>query len=327
MENIKDNLGLLEEREINPKDYRAGAVSGVDRVVIRESGDYRDVLPEFEMQVGTYFDTMACVTFSALNCIETIAKVKGITINRSDRFTAKMSGTTKSGNYLSKVAESIATQHGTVEEENWPYPRTQRTPIFEWEDFYKAIPEELVMEGRRSLKRFKVQHEWVPTSKVREYLKYSPLQVTVQSFREKNADGFYINRPANTAYSHAVELVYAGDEYCEIYDHYDNKHKRLAPDYKFGTAKLFTFNIIDPNSIEPTPMITLPNNALIQMTGEGATGEFALHLDGKLLIDEVEKVFGSWAMRSSDFSNKHAITKEQWDSFPHYNLKLQKINQ
>lgn len=321
MKDMPNNLGLLEQKEFSTKDWFAGGVSGVDREVLREDGDYRDFLPEYESQIGIYFDTMGCVTFSALNVIETIAKVKGITLNRSDRFTAKMSGTTKRGNYLSKVADSIAKNHGTVEEESWPYPRRQRTPVFDWDDFYSEIPEEIVMEGRRSLKKFKVQHEWVPTSQVREYLKYSPLQVTVQSFREKNANGYYINRPVNTAYGHAVELVYAGDDYCEIYDHYDNKHKRLAPDYKFGHAKLFTFSLINPKDIKPTPMITLPNNCLVQMVGEGANGAFALHLDGKLLIDETEKVLASWSIRSSSFENKKALTKEQWDSFPHFNLK------
>ena len=75
MDKIPDNFGLLEERELNPKDYRVGGVSGVDRVVIREDGDYRDFLPEYESQVGIYFDAMDCVTRSGSNVIETLAKV------------------------------------------------------------------------------------------------------------------------------------------------------------------------------------------------------------------------------------------------------------
>lgn len=321
------NFGLLEERQINPKDYRAGGISGLDRVVLREDGDYRKFLPTIEYQVGTYFDTMACVTFSALNCLETIANIRNWRFfNRSDRFTAKMSGTTKNGNYLSKVADSIAVNDGTVDEDTWPYPRLQREPVFDWNDFYADIPENVKIEGRRFLKDYDVGHEWVSVYELREMLKYGPIQVTVQAWPHPNANGMYENRGSDHSYNHAVELVYMGDDYCEIYDHYDKVNKRLVPDYKFGAAKRFELKKIDPNSIEPTPMITLPNNCLVQMTGEGANGAFALHLDGKLLIDEPEKVFGSWAMRSSDFSNKRSITREEWDSFPHFNLKMESID-
>lgn len=324
MNELQNIQGALEEREVRAKDYRVGGISGADRIVIREDGDYRDFLPEMEYQIGVYFDTLACVTFSALNCIETIAKVKGMNWNRSDRFTAKMSGTTRQGNYLAIVAESISRDHGTVEQESWPFPDRQREPVFEWDDFYIEIPETVKMEGRRFLQTWKVQHEWVPTSEIRNMMKYGAIQVTVQAWPNANADGLYENRESNRAYNHAVELIYACDEYYEIYDHYSRNRKKLVPNYKFGAAKRFTLKKIDLN--EPSPMITLPNNALIQQIGEGATGAFALHLDGKLLIGETDKVLASWALRSSDFSNKRAITKEQWDSFKHLSLKGEPLN-
>jgi len=320
------NLGLLEEREVNPKDWWVGSVSGVDRVVLREDGDYRDFLPESEHQGGIYFDTMACVSFSALNCLEIIAKVKGWRWNRSDRFTAKMSGTTKRGNYLSKVAASIAERDGTVIEEEYPFPRRQRDPVFDWDDYYAPIPDDLVMQGKRWLGDWKVQHEWVPVwahdrNPVKEMMKFGPMQVTVQAWPKPNADGFYENRSSDRAYNHAVTCVYYGDDYIQIYDHYTREHKKLVPTYKFGHAKLFS---VKPNSNDPTqpmPIRDLPNNALVQMVGNGATGEFALHLEGTLLVDKLEKIVATWLLRSSSFDNKVAITREEWESFPKKDLK------
>lgn len=326
MENtLPTKFGLLEEREPKLKDYRVGGISGADREVIREDGDYRKFLPTIEYQIGNYFDTKACVTFSALNCLETLAIIKNWQFfNRSDRFTAKMSGTTEEGNYLSIVADSIAINHGTVDEASWEYPRDQRRPIFEWNDFYSEIPETIKMEGRKFLIEYKVRHEWVPLSQLREMLKFGPIQVTVQAWPKPNAQGIYENREGSKSYNHAVMLVYMGDDYCEIYDHYSKSSKKLTPNYKFGIAKRFTIKKIDPNSTQPTPMITLPNNCFVQLV-EG-NGGFALHIDGKLLIDELDKVQASWIMRSSDFSNKRAVTQEQWDSFKHFTLKMEPLN-
>ena len=132
------NLGVLEQDELFAKDWRMGGVSGAAHQVLRQDGNYTAFLPDLEIQKNSVFDTMACVTFSAMNCLETLAKVHGLSWNRSDRFTAKMSGTRKTGNYLRNVAESIRKYHGTVGEEQWPFPREA---AWDWDEYYKAIPE------------------------------------------------------------------------------------------------------------------------------------------------------------------------------------------
>src|SRR3990167_7048548 len=89
-----------------PDDFVGGTIPYEVRL---PSGNWDAFLPSGEWQrsqpdpVKGYIDTMACVSFSALNSIETqIRFLTGQSINYSDRFTAKMSGTTPQGNWLYK---------------------------------------------------------------------------------------------------------------------------------------------------------------------------------------------------------------------------------
>lgn len=328
-EEQQQNYGLLIEEELNPLDWRAGGVSAVEKSVLRENGDYTDILPQLEYQIGTYFDTMACVTFSALNNLEILARFFGVTFNKSDRFTAKMSGTTKGGNYLSIVADSVRMNHGAVDEERWPYPRTQRQPVFDWDDFYAAIPENIQAEGLEFLKEWKIRWEWVPVTKLREYLKYGPIQVTVQAWPKPNAQGIYENR--DSRWNHAVTLVKATDEYYEIYDHYEKSLKKLAPDYKFGSALQFT---LTKNVPSPMPNITLPNNVLVQDVED--SGAFGMHLDGKIMTGNAAEVLATVVMRSPRkvvdgqativMKAPVPLKKGDWDSFPKVNMKNEPID-
>ena len=102
-----DNFGLILS-DPKPTDYMFGGETQVQGIELQPDGQWKDYLPVGEKQHSVYFDTMACVTFSALNALEILIKRQyGIDINFSDRFTAKMSGTTTNGNYLYKVGDSI----------------------------------------------------------------------------------------------------------------------------------------------------------------------------------------------------------------------------
>lgn len=314
-------FGLIEQYETFPKDYRAGILSGATKQVLREDGNYTDFIPETEHQIGIYFDTMGCVSFSALNCIETILKAKfGVSLNLSDRFLAKMSGTTKRGNYLRTVADSIRTQ-GAVAEELWPYPRRQRTPVFEWDDFYSEIPEEVRMEALNFLKQWKIEWEWVPMSQVREALKYGPLQVTVRAWPKPNEDGLY-HDGGSTRRNHAVTLFNATDDYYEIADHYSKDKKKLVPNYDFKWALQF---FVTKQTNVPMPTIELPNNVLVQLV-EGSGG-FGLHLDGKIIVDDQAKINASFIVRNRGDIKEKVVTlrQDQWDSFPKVNLKGEEL--
>ena len=63
------NTGFIEK--IRDSDWELlGANGDIDNPVLRMDGDFTSFLPEYEAQTGLYFGTQACVTFSALNCIE-----------------------------------------------------------------------------------------------------------------------------------------------------------------------------------------------------------------------------------------------------------------
>lgn len=321
-EELLENYGLLEQVDPVAKDWIAGGISGASKEVLREDGKYTAFLPEAEYQGGMYFDTSACVTFSALNCIETIARVRGLIWNKSDRFTAKVSGTTKQGNFLRLVAESIRLQ-GTVLEEHWPFPRTQRTPVFDWDDYYSDIPAALLLEGLDWLKDWQIQWEWVNVNDLREMLKYGPIQVTVQAWPKDNASGMKENWEGHK-YNHAVMLSDVTDEHFEIFDHYDKTTKYLAPGYKFGSA--IQFSLIKKSQI-PMPTLTLPDNLLVQDSGPGRSGAFGMTLNGKIMVGPTADIMATVLMRSATGPNGEALVKrrplsaEQWDSFPKVDTK------
>lgn len=309
--------GLLRPEELNPKDWRLGGPSGATRSILKASGSYLDVLPDTEYQKGVYFDTMGCVSFSALNCLEIIANVNGMKWNKSDRFTSKISGTTKKGNYLVNVAESIRT-HGTVIEENWTWSPKQKQPVYEWDDFYAPIPESIKMEGKRWLNDWEVQWEWIPLDRIKEALTYGPLQVTVKAWPRPNSNGLYTDGGDQNR-NHAVTLVEATNKHYTIFDHYDNVIKKLVPNYDFKWA--MQFHLIKKDNDKPMPIIDLTNDVLVQEVEQ--TGAFGLHLNGKIIIDDVALLQATWLMRNSgDIKGKvKTLTKEQWDSFPKQNLK------
>ena len=324
------NYGLLIEKELSPFDWIAGGVSGAERSVLRENGDYSDLVPETEKQSNSSFDTMACVTFSALNCLETLARFHGIRFNKSDRFTAKMSGTTKRGNYTSIVADTIR-KDGTVDEVIWPF---QRDKITDWDTYYQDIPQVVQSLGKKFLEDWEITWEWVPVSRIREMLKYGPIQVIVQAWPKPNAQGIYENKGEGSNYNHAVMLykgANAGDVY-EIADHYDRDRKKLSPDYKFGSAVLFTLR---KKQLETTPKPMLENNILVQnVEGNGA---FGMHLNGKIMLGPNGDVLATVMMRSPRktidgvsyvlLRDPKPLKKADWDALPKVNLKNEPINE
>jgi len=186
-----------------------------------------------------------CVTYSATNANEILIKRQyGIDYNFSDRFIAKMSGTTTQGNYLYKVADSIR-KDGWVEEQEYPYPREQREPAFTWNDYYQDIPQILKDIALLNLKDTLIQYEQLGKDFFKEALKQAPLQVTVRAWYDTNGDLIYENSDP-TKVNHAVVLVgYKENDYWLIYDSYQNNGnfvKKLEWNYAFGQSA-FKYNL------------------------------------------------------------------------------------
>ena len=321
------NYGLLPEVAIDPRDWRAGGISGVKKTVLREDGDYSSFLPTDEYQSGLFFETFACVSFSALNCLETISRVQGRQPEWSDRALAKWSNTTKQGNFLSTVAETIRNS-GVVDEILWPFPRFQRDPPFLFEDYYCPTPNDLIALGQAWKDKWEVLHEWVQTDSqsLVEALKYGPIQVTVRAWPAP-VDGVYQDDPS-VSLNHAVMLYKADGTNWFIFDHYDSTKKKLVWNYGFGAAKQFFLS-----KKTPMPALELPNDTLVQDVQRHGT--FGNYLNGKIMqvnaLGDEGKLALTMLMRGKTVllngeevvvqRKAHPLTKEQWDSVSHVDLK------
>ncbi len=259
---IMHNTGFLEAPP-RETDWIAGESSLIEFKQMNHMGDWTTLLPSNERQNSVYMDSMACVTFSALNCLEsqirghiayqrlpqkTIKALKDLgyfndrlEFNLSDRFTAKMSGTTRQGNYFVNVWDSIR-KHGVLPEADWPYPRDQRTPAFDWDDYYKEIPQELKDKALKFLDLFEVKYEWViPTlHDISYHLYQAPIQIAAPT-----CTGWNTARPveACTMKANHATMVYGiyraykeKSEYIRDFDSYDPYRKDLVVNYPISYA-------------------------------------------------------------------------------------------
>ncbi|MAG45097.1 hypothetical protein CL633_04405 [bacterium] len=278
------NYGLRVQYP-QPQDYILGGESKVENKVLQDSGQWDKYLPTAEFQSGVYFDSMACVTYSALNCLEILQhRILGFESNWSDRYTAKMSGTTKKGNYLIKVGESIR-KDGIVEEKLYPYPRLQRNPVFDWEDYYKEIPKKIIDKGHEFIEENLVQHEWVETTMggLIEGLKYAPLQVTVHAW-QKPVNGIY--QKTTKGLNHAVTLYgYELGRMWKIYDHYAQTNKFLAWDFNFGLWA-FKYSFARKENMFKQEF-KKKHDAKLVFNNE--TGEWGYFYDNSLIVPQTNK--------------------------------------
>jgi hypothetical protein len=164
----QSNTGVIEGSGTKSL-YVAGTIPYEVRL---ESGDWRPYVPTGEKQYSKYADFMACVSFSDTNSLETQGKfLTGVEPNWSDRFLAKMSGTTHEGNYLDKVADTVR-NIGLVKEEEWP-----TVGDLTWDQYYASIPQDVINKAQK----LDVAYEAVSTEKfsLNYHLKQAPIQITI----------------------------------------------------------------------------------------------------------------------------------------------------
>lgn len=266
---VEKNYGVILEK-LPKKIYTFGAVTKAVENIFLEDGNWRLFLPTREKQHSIYFDSAGCCSFSALNVLEMIfnyqIKNKIISVgsmdwlnekgyfdeqgmvNFSDRFIAKMSGTTKRGNTGLKVADTIR-HSGLVPESLYGYPRTQRTPVFTWNNFYKEIPEDIKNLGLEFLKHFEINYERVYLNNFSEALTHSPVQVFIPTGCPK-IDGIY--QRCDNAIGHAVVRITKDlvDNYHPLFDTYelskDSYIRKVVSDYKYYPTG-FKYLISDKN--------------------------------------------------------------------------------
>lgn len=167
------NTGLIHRRKST--DWPVGAINYEVRNPL---GNWLPYLPTFEKQYFKNFDTMGCVSFSlnTLNEIQIIQQT-GQEINFSDRFLAKMSGTTSQGNWLYIVADTLR-NFGCVHEEEWPVPPEPAA----WSDYYMEIPQFIKDRAKKQFLDkydFKYESGLVTKEYIEKHLKHSPLWMVI----------------------------------------------------------------------------------------------------------------------------------------------------
>jgi len=297
--------GFIEELP-KPEDYQHQILGAkVEKVVLAKDGNWEKFMPKGELQKrSANGETMACVSFSAMNCLEAIINRHLLFIEKgkateeekeivrifdeaglitngqadfSDRYIAKLSGTTRNGNSQNKVAETIR-KYGLVSESDWTYADG-------WSNYYKDVPQEVIDKGKKLLEKIEIKHEWVNPMNFEGSLKYAPLQISVFAWNGKIGDTYIrTDRQRN----HASVLKNELPDYNGDYDTYKPFHKKLAKDFSMGWGKLFSIHL-KKKQINKTELLRLKKRGFlyIQRTekDKGALGEVY-----KLLDDRVRKL-------------------------------------
>lgn len=257
------NYGVDGVPTIRPTDWIRGKESGIVENVRNIYGDWTGWAPpgEWQRDMRTLFESEACMGFSELDSLESqiafMIKMNTISddnikwlrdngyvdangkVNFSDRFTAKMSGTTKSGNNFQNVWGS-ARSDGLVPESAWPFPfdELKMAPAVSgetqenWDIYYAEIPQSVKDLGQEFRKRFTIQYEWVNTStdeSMQSALKMAPLHIATAVCMPWNTTS--IIPGCGPGWAHATTLLKIDDTCRYILDHYLPFLKRFAKDY------------------------------------------------------------------------------------------------
>jgi hypothetical protein len=277
----KLNRGVIMPKKVRVTDWVAGAETGVSYVEVNLSGDWTTYLPTEEVQwLG--FETYACVSFAALNVIETqvnFMSARGLIskstmqklrnwgffdengkFNCSDRFTAKVSGTkytgSSKGNGLTQVWDSIrhhddGSGFGLVPESMWPSKGVKTV-----DEFYKEIPQEVLDFAKNIWEIFDFKYDWVVPGNcgipdlnlIKKHLKQTPLQVAAPCC-SKDSKNIFI--PCGTCVPQHSTTIYLVDDYIEDFDHYTpNFRNKYSTQYPFpwilkGVVSLKSEIIVD----------------------------------------------------------------------------------
>lgn len=193
--------------------------------------------PEYQDQ---YLATEACASFNTLAPVKTLEKQAfGDTQSWSDRFLAKQSGTTQSGNDPWTVAETLR-KGGVVYSTDWPYTPDLTT----WDAFYANIPFQTVVNGQVEFKgKYNFGHQYVgadPQSMMNA-LKMSPLGVGVFAWNNPDANGIY-QRNGGLDCHWTMIYDFVENEYWMVQDSYPPYQKKLAWNFGFTDVQGYTLN-------------------------------------------------------------------------------------
>lgn len=299
---MNKNTGVIE---VGPQgvDYIHGATSEIQEVVRLTSGDWSTYMspgkPQKLMGVQAPqdgfntngVDFLDCVSCAANDYIQAFMnwmiatgampaahlawlKSKGYLdanglLDFSNRFTAKMSGTTVNGNSLPTVGQSIRTV-GLVPDSVWPTPvaAIQANPSEYWNLYYATIPANVIALGKEFTTWFEEEYEWVfypgsPASAatVKNALTLSPLQICTAVCAGWNTANPIQGCGAGS--DHSTLLLKETNGIGTIEDHYIPYTKNIASTYDITYAMRHVITAL-PQVVVPTPAQTQEAVAIAQ---------------------------------------------------------------
>ena len=307
-------------------DWFASGNSSITHDIVVD--DWKDYKIEHEIQwTGTY-DTLFCVTYSALDVIGSLfmyylshnlispenvlwlkdnGYFKNGFINFNERFSAINGETSNNGAYQYKVANGIK-NYGLIPQDLFPLADNFKDNIDK-----KFITEKMYELGKEFLKRFSINYEWV--TDLKESIKSSPVQLIVKFANYENPND--ILEPKGEP-NHAVKCVYICDEYHEIDDTYWQQYKRYHPDYTFSPmAFKLTSNNTTMTPQEVTQFLKTNDKKWVR---NSQTGSFGRILQGKLFTFETKDRAALALLDDRVRTNGVQITNDIWFALPKTNF-------
>lgn len=262
-----DNLGFLPpEPDYKDTDYILGAATMVPFEELVPDGDWSKYKPDYEDQNHAGADKMDCVSESATSSVEfqinrmiregiietepitdwLYTNEHGLRFECSQRYVAKLSGTTSSGNTQPRVGDAIRT-FGIAPEKIWATPRA--STYMSWEEYYKTVPATVIDKGKDLLKYFDITYQRLPDVKHATF-KLARQQApiwwaigTCPGWGSADVIQACSMSPNHaTLNTHDEELKYMGD-----WDSYDPYEKKLAWNYVI----YYPYQLI----VKPKPLI------------------------------------------------------------------------
>jgi glutaredoxin-related protein len=306
-------------------DFIAGVNSPLEKTVL--TTDWDKYKPDHEIQFlnsgyMNAFDTQACVSFSATDCIETLFmyylhnvmidsdNVKWLSdngyfgsdgiINFSDRFVAINGHTGPQGTLQYEVGDGIRT-FGLIPDKMFPNTASSR------EEYLSGITPDMVALGKEFLKRFTINYEWVDLTAIG----YGPIQGIVEFANyEKPDDILAPTGPTN----HAIMVESVTPDYLVINDSYWQEIKKYKPDHVFSFLQYSIINNLQSMNNFDTAKFLKDND--LKFVRNQDNGQFGRILQGKLrIIQSTDR--GVLLLLDDKIRNGGVnIPKSEWDQLP-----------
>ena len=301
-------------------DWIAGGNSPIQHDILIPNKDWKQIKVEHEIQWTGKYDTLFCVTYSALKSLAKLLtylenngllsqeqldfwadyKVNGM-YNFSERFSGTLGETTIHGAYQFKVANAIK-NYGLI-----PQSMFELADNFQDNIDKKFITEEMYAKGKKSLEYISINYEWVDN--LIDYLQFSPVQTIVKFDNYINPED--ILAPEGTL-NHAVTGVYAIPEYDEIEDTYWQEFKRYNPDYTHSyMAYYITLN--NNKNMDTETFLKVNDKKWIRNYNNG---QFGRVLQNKLFTVETKDRGALILLDDKVRENGIQISNEEWEQLP-----------